>query len=116
MKELVCIICPTGCPLKIEDKSDGYVISGALCKRGEKYALQEMTNPMRSLQSTVKSTVPGFRRVAVKTSAPVPLKEIFEYMEEINSVVLKEKRHCGDIISFGLNDSDVNLIITERMD
>jgi len=115
MKELTCIICPTGCKLTIEENQRDITVSGGTCKRGDSYAVQEMTNPLRSLQSTVKSTVPGYRRVAVKTSDVIPLKDIFIYMDEINKIVLTEKKRCGEIIYYGLNSSDVNLIVTERM-
>ena len=115
MREITCIICPKGCRLKVEGTGVEIITSGALCKRGETYAIQEITNPVRSLQSTVKTTIPGFKVVAVKTSAPVPLKEIFVYMKVINGVVLKEKKQCGDVIFLGLNGSNVNLILTERL-
>lgn len=115
MKELTCIICPTGCTLQIDENNGDISVSGGKCKRGEPYAIQEMTNPLRSLQSTIKTTVPGYRRVAVKTSDLVPLKDIFIYMDEINKITLTQKKKCGEIISYGLNGSDVNLILTERM-
>ena len=115
MRELTCIICPKGCQLKVEGTGDEIISSGALCKRGNAYAFQEMTNPVRSIQSTVKTTIPGFKVAAVKTSAPIPLKQIFDYMKVINGIVLKEKKQCGDVIFYGLNGSDVNLILTERL-
>lgn len=115
MKELTCIICPKGCSLSVAEVEGEIRVSGAQCPRGDKYAAQELTNPRRSLQTTVKTTLPGVRRAAVKISREVPLKEIFLYMEAINKIVLREKLKCGDIIEKGLRGTDVDLILTERL-
>ena len=115
MRVLTCIVCPKGCSLQLEKNGESISVSGALCRKGEAYAVQEMTNPHRSLQSTIKSTIPGQRRAAVKTSAEVPLKDIFLFMQEINKVELHDKKACGEVIFYGLCGTDVNLILTERL-
>lgn len=115
MEKLTCIICPRGCSLEYHLAEDQYEIIGHECPRGKEYAFQELTNPLRSLQSTVKTTIAGQRRASVKTSSDVPLKDIFLYMDEINKVVISEKKACGDIIAYGLCGSDVNLILTQRL-
>ncbi len=115
MKKMTCIICPVGCSLVIENPDDYMEVSGAKCKRGELYAVQELTNPLRTVQSTIRSTIPGYRRAAVKTSGPVPLKDVFVFMDEINKIVLNERKMCGDVLVHSLNESDVDLILTERL-
>ncbi|MBB6480443.1 DUF1667 domain-containing protein [Spirochaeta isovalerica] len=115
MKSMTCIVCPKGCSLSIEEKEKGFRVSGALCPRGEEYALQEMTDPRRTLQTTIRTNLPGCRRVAVRTSKEVPLGEIFSYMDAIKGVILEEKKECGSVLARGLCDSDVDLILTERL-
>lgn len=115
MKNMTCIVCPKGCSLEIEERGEDYSVEGALCPQGEKYAIQEMTNPLRTLQTTIKTTLPGCRRAAVRTSAEVPLKEIFLFMEAINQIVLSEKKQCGEIVARGLRGTDIDLILTERL-
>ena len=36
MKELICITCPKGCHLKV-DEEHGYTVTGNSCPRGEEY-------------------------------------------------------------------------------
>lgn len=115
MREMTCIVCPKGCRLAVE-KMDGEIsVKGALCPRGDKYAIQELTDPQRSLQTTVRTTLAGCRRAAVKLSSEIPLKEIFLYMEEINKVVLTEKKHVGEVVAANLRGSGIDLILTERL-
>ena len=115
MKELTCIICPEGCHLNIHKEDGEFAIAGSKCKRGDNYAIQEITNPHRSLQTTVKSTLSGHRRASVKTSRDIPLKDVFLFMDAINKTVLSEKKGCGEIIAYGLFGTDVNLILAERL-
>ena len=50
MKELICIVCPKGCRLKVDNE---FNVTGNGCNRGIKYAKDELTNPTRMVTSTV---------------------------------------------------------------
>ncbi len=52
MKDLICIVCPRGCHLKVDEEND-YKVTGNRCQRGVLYAYSELTNPTRVLTSTV---------------------------------------------------------------
>lgn len=54
MKELICIVCPKGCHLKV-DEENGYAVTGNTCLKGEEYGKNELLNPMRVVTSTVKA-------------------------------------------------------------
>ena len=77
-RNLTCIICPLGCALTVEFDSDGNVskVSGNTCPRGKQYAIDECTNPVRTITSTVRcedgSVIP------VKTNKSVPKGKVFE--------------------------------------
>ena len=47
-KELICIICPSGCELSVELDREGNIrhFAGANCKRGEKYVKAELLDPV----------------------------------------------------------------------
>ena len=49
MSELVCIVCPRGCTLQVEQEGDAFRVAGNACKRGEAFAISEQTAPMRTL-------------------------------------------------------------------
>jgi len=46
MTELVCIVCPKGCRMKVDDGND-FLVTDHSCSRGEVYALDELRNPVR---------------------------------------------------------------------
>ena len=53
MKNLVCIVCPRGCRLAVDEEQD-YAVTGNGCPRGAEYGRIELTNPTRVVTSTVR--------------------------------------------------------------
>ena len=86
MKEFICIVCPRGCHLIVDDNMN---VSGNICPRGKVYALNEITNPTRMITSTVAIDSKELKRLPVMTSNPIPKGKIFEVMAEINKVRIK---------------------------
>ncbi|NLT17439.1 MAG: molybdopterin oxidoreductase, partial [Clostridiales bacterium] len=43
MMKLTCISCPRGCRMVVERKGEEIVVTGNECKRGEEYAVAELT-------------------------------------------------------------------------
>jgi CxxC motif-containing protein len=84
-KELICIRCPMGCPLRLEHEGTSIVeISGNECKRGAKYARQEFTEPRRGLSTTVAIANGQWERLPVKTIIPVYKDRVIEAAREIH--------------------------------
>lgn len=116
MKELTCIVCPNGCSLKVEaDEKGGWIVTGNLCPKGKNFAICEITNPVRSISSTVKTTVKGIPRLPVRTEGDIPLKKIPDAMREINSIVINKPVHRGDIVIKNVAMSSINVIATSDM-
>lgn len=104
-RELVCIVCPKGCNMTAEIENGKVLsVSGNTCKRGEEYAINECTNPVRCVTTTMK-TEKG-ETVSVKTDTPVAKDKIFELVEIINSKKAVLPISVGDVIIkdvFGCN-------------
>lgn len=105
IRELTCIVCPIGCGLKVEISNGEVVdVKGNTCKRGEEYAKNECTNPVRVVTSTMK-TEAGIP-VPVKTDKPIPKNKVFECMDIINNTKIHLPINVGDILIkdvFGAN-------------
>ena len=95
MKEMICIVCPRGCHLKVNDNNE---VSGNFCPRGAKYAIEEITCPKRYITSTVRTVNLKENLVPVKTSQSVDKKIIFQVMEEIKKAVVDKPIKIGDVI------------------
>lgn len=106
MKNLICIICPRGCHLQVDDNNN---VTGNSCNRGKVYAIQELTSPTRIVTSTIKVLGGNLKRVSVKTNKPIPKDKIFEVMKEIDKTKLSAPVAIGEVLIsnvLGLN-SDV---------
>lgn len=98
MKEFVCIVCPRGCTLKAECSGGEITVSGNSCKRGEKFAVDEMTHPMRTICSTVATVFPDAPVLPVRVSSEIPKEKIRDVMTEINKAVVTERINRGDTV------------------
>lgn len=112
-KEMTCIICPRGCHLVIDENNK---VSGNTCIRGEKYALSELTNPVRTITSSIRVLNREDTLVSIKTSAPIPKGMIFKVMEEINKLGVNAPTHIGDIAKKDILGLGVDILITKNID
>ena len=114
MKELVCIVCPKGCRLQV-DEEHGYAVSGNRCPRGAAYGRNELLHPTRVLTSTVCIQGGLHRRLPVKTTAPIPKELIFQAMESLNGVRLTAPVHLGQVVIHDLLRTGVDVVSTREM-
>lgn len=84
-RELVCIVCPRGCTLKVALDGNAVIdVTGQGCKRGAEYAKAECTHPVRTLTSTVRLC--DGRMLSVKTKDPIDKEKLFSAMKQINAL------------------------------
>lgn len=103
---ITCIICPRSCRIT----ADGTEISNYGCKRGLEYASNEITNPVRTLTSTVR-TEDG-RILPVKTTKPVPKSSLFDCMKVLKQTNASQNASVGDIIIKNICGLDADIIVT----
>ena len=115
MKELVCIVCPNSCTLHIEGEGKNAKISGQKCRKGLTFAQNEMTAPMRSICSTVCTAFSDVPVLPVKVSCEIPKDKIFEIMQEINRVTVRERIGAGDIIIKNVCGTAADIIATSNI-
>ena len=114
-RELTCVACPLGCSVTVE-YTDAEIISvtGNTCKRGDAYARTEMTNPTRSLTSSVKVCGGTLPVVPVKSSKPVPKDMLFDCMKVINSVCVEAPVKIGQVIIENILDTGADIVATNN--
>ena len=72
-RELVCIVCPNGCALKISVDDNGAVtnVAGNQCARGKTYAETEITCPVRTLTALVRVEDGEFAMCPVRSNKTI---------------------------------------------
>lgn len=116
IRELICIGCPMGCPLKVEmEEGEVRRISGNTCKRGEAYARKEVTNPTRTVTTTVR-VQGGVRAVApVKTKEDIPKDKIAACMDVLKKVTVEAPVHIGDVIVEDVAGTGVSVVAIKNV-
>lgn len=115
MRELICINCPLGCHLTVDDNDASNIkVSGNTCPRGVTYAVSEVTQPKRMVTSSVPVVGSKVKRVSVKTSAPIPKDKIFECLAEIKKIEAKAPVEIGDVLLANVCESGANIVATRE--
>lgn len=114
MTELVCIVCPKGCHLKVDEKND-FAVTGYSCERGKEYGKKELIHPTRVITSTVKITGAAQCRLPVKTNSDIPKKDIFRAMALLNQVTVQAPVKIGDIVVPNILGLGVDFVATKNI-
>lgn len=118
-----CTTCPSECFLavEVERDADGAVVevhsvTGNSCPRGDKFAHQELTCPMRVLTTTVAVSGGDEALLPVRTVEAIPLALHTQAMDLIRGLVVKAPIHMGDVVLPNLLNTNINLIASMDID
>ena len=115
MKQITCITCPIGCLVTVDVNNGEYVFSGNQCRRGALFAQTEMTSPMRSLTTTVRTAFPEIPVLPVRTKGEVPKGKITEIIRELSRITITEKIGIGGIVAGNVAGTGCDIIATSDM-
>jgi CxxC motif-containing protein len=90
-------------------------VTGNKCKRGEAFAVEEMTAPKRSVTSTVATAFADMPVVSVRTDGEIDKSRVFELMKYLKTVKADKRLKAGDILCANVLGTGVDLIITTDM-
>lgn len=111
-KNFVCICCPIGCSLTARETDGKIEVTGNNCKRGENYAVTELTAPVRTVTSTVKLEGGELPCAPVKTKDPIPKDRIFAALFEIKKAVIAAPVSIGDVALSNVAGTGVDAVVT----
>jgi CxxC motif-containing protein len=112
MRKLYCITCPAGCLLTVIGSGFDMVIEGNKCEKGREFAKHEMSNPSRTLTTTVRTKFPGVPVISVRTDGEIPRDKLMDAMKELSSVIVETELGCGDTVVEDIAKTGVRVIVT----
>ena len=112
-RQLTCINCPMGCALTVNIINDEITVRGNTCIRGEKYGKDEVTNPTRTVTSTILTS--NGLRVSCKTEKAIPKEKIFEVMEVIKKTRSDVPISIGDVLIENVAGTLINVVATKNI-
>ena len=113
-RNMTCILCPRGCAMTVRGEVGGLQVVGNSCPKGQEYAINECTNPVRTVTSTVRVSNREDTMVSVKTAAPVPKEKMMEVMAALRSITVSAPVKIGDVVLTGVFGTDI--IVTKEID
>ena len=91
------------------------MFSEGICRRGQEYARQEISNPARTLTSTVPVHGGDIAMVPVRAAAAIPKGLIMKAMEQVRSVTAEAPVEIGDTLLSDLAGTGVPLVATRSV-
>lgn len=117
IKNLICINCPLGCALTVEmDGKNILGIKGNACKRGEVYARNEVTSPVRMVTTTVPIIGGSLPVLSVKTREAIPKEKIFACIRALRNIRLQAPVRIGDVVLKDVAGTGVEVVATKNVD
>ena len=114
MSDMICIVCPKGCRLKV-DAQNGYKVTGHGCARGEAYGREELINPLRVITSTVRIAGARHRRCPVKTAGAIPKRLIADAIRLLDGVELTAPVETGQIAISDVCGTGIPFVTTRSL-
>lgn len=113
MKQLICITCPKGCHLSIDETT--LQVTGNSCPKGEIYAKNELTCPKRTVTTTVAIENAETARCPVKTSAPVDKGLMGDIVTELKKYTLTAPVEIGDLVVKNILNSGADIVVCRKL-
>ena len=116
-RELTCIRCPMGCALTVELDDSGAVtsVSGNSCPRGAQYGRDEVTNPVRTVTTSMPVTgAERARMVSVKTQTDVPKGKVFDVIAALADLTAQAPVVIGDVLVHDVAGTGVDVVATSN--
>ena len=121
--QFTCPTCPSECLLTVEVERDANCtvvevrsVTGNNCPRGDKFAHQELTCPMRVLTTTVAVSGGDEALLPVRTSEAIPLELHAQAMALIRGLVVNAPIRMGDVVLKDLLNTNIDLIASMDID
>lgn len=112
-KEFICIVCPNGCHIKVDDSGN---ITGYTCIRGLNYVKQELVNPRRGLTSTFKVSKGKNLVCPCRSSDNVPKDKMMEIIKEIDKLDVEAPISSHQVVIKNVLNLGIDIIATKEIE
>lgn len=112
----LCIGCPLGCRLEVEDSDNEIVeIRGYSCKKGKTYAEQEHTDPRRMVATTVMLVDSIWPRLPVRTAKAVPRDKVQAVCAALRDITIFAPVTMGQVVAENILNTGVDVVASRDM-
>lgn len=117
MREFICINCPLGCHLTVDDSDKNNVkVTGNTCKRGETYGINEVLHPKRMVTSSIYVLNGKNPVVSCKTKDAIPKELIFDSLNVLKETKVEAPVKIGDVLVKNILNTGVDIVATSNVE
>ncbi len=114
--EYLCIGCPLGCRLEVEEEASGEVeVRGNSCKRGLEFARQEHTDPRRMVATTIRVEGGLWARLPVRTRDAVPKAQVLPLCRALHALTLTAPVALGAVVLTDALGTGIDVVASRDM-
>ncbi len=115
--DLVCINCPLSCALEVyEEGGEVKEVKGAECKIGQRYAIEEFTNPRRMLTTTVHAVGGLVPMLPVRSAEPIPRALLKDAVITLARLVVDAPVAVGQVIYPDILGTGIDVIASRSLE
>ncbi len=115
--DLVCINCPLSCALEVfEEGGEVKEVKGADCKIGQKYAIEEFTNPRRMLTTTIRAVGGLVPMLPVRSAEPIPRALLKDAVITLARLVVDAPVAVGQVIYPDILGTGIDVIASRALE
>lgn len=113
----LCIGCPLGCRLEVEEDDHGHIVEvrGFACRRGKEFAEREHTDPRRMVTTTVAVSGGRWPRLPVRTTDAVPKDRVVELCVALRRVEMQAPVRMGEVVMADALGTGVDVVASRDM-
>jgi len=117
-KEMICIICPKSCKVKIsyDENKEILSVTGNSCNKGLAYVKEEWTNPQRMVTGTIVIHNAIQKRLPFILSGKIPKEACLSVMEAMRQVEVDAPVQMGQILATNVADLSVDALASRSME
>ena len=115
-KVMICISCPIGCQLNVEVvEKTAMKVEGYTCKKGKKYAEQEVSDPRRMLTTTVSISGGLWSRIPVRSASAVPKDLVMKICRDLHRIQLQSPVKMGTVVLENAGETGISILAARSM-
>ena len=95
---------------------DEIQVNGNACPRGHTYAVNELTNPLRTLTTTIEIESETQKRLPVISSVPLPKGKIMDAMKQLKEIKVKAPVQMGDPVYKNILNLGIDILASRSVE
>lgn len=113
----LCIGCPLGCRLEVEEDPDGSIVEvrGFSCRKGKTFAEREHHDPRRMVTATVAVDGGRWSRLPVHTTSEVPKDLVHDVVRSLRSIRLTAPIERGRVVVSDVLGTGADVVASRPM-